>query len=201
MRHSAPRRVLVPDRELHHQAVVGQDARVVRDHQPGPARGHVLDARGLHAPPHRVEELEERPSRLGETRVGAELVRLLGVPGEVERALQPAEARPVERRPRPSSRRARAPPGGCPRARLTARRPQLALELVDPLLERARRGLRLRPRRPPARRGRSGPPLPSRSCAEPRSRRPRTPRAPRPPAGAPRDSGSARNASSASRLE
>ncbi len=48
-----------------------------------------------------------------------------------------------------AARRARAPPAGCPRAS-PALGPQLALELVDPLLERARRGLRLRPRRSPA---------------------------------------------------
>ncbi len=129
------RRVLVADGQLDHQPVVGQHPRVVGDDQPRPVGRHVLGARGLHPPPHRVQELEDGLEGLREAPVRAELVRLLGVPGEVERPLQPGEARPAE----PPRARVDHPGQGHEQALVLlggVRRRQLPLELGQPPTQR-----------------------------------------------------------------
>ena len=88
--------MLVAQRERDHHAVPRQHAGVVGDDQGRTVGGDVLHSGGLHAPPHRVEELQQRPDRLGELRVAPELVHVFGMPGEVGGAPQRGQVLPRE---------------------------------------------------------------------------------------------------------
>jgi hypothetical protein len=92
----AARGMLVAHGQVDHDAVPRQDARMVGHEESRALVGHVVHSRGLHPPPHRVQELEEGQDRPQELRVVAELVHFLRVPGEVERAPGLGEAGPVE---------------------------------------------------------------------------------------------------------
>ena len=107
--------------------------------RPGPRRGNVLDPRGLHPPPDGVEELEERPDGLGELRVVAVLVRLLRVPGEVDRLQEPRQVRPAQALAARRTGAGRGPRAGRPlpgAARAASRAPrELVLEVAEPLAQ------------------------------------------------------------------